>query len=182
MVNINFFEKKKKNITPWVITGTALILSGLLVFYFSWMTSQIREDITINERQIEQQQAVVIELQRVNLIGDQVNQLKRGAETLQANKYPAKALYDEMIDQIPNLSDTLINQFIFSITGNVQLQLALPSEADVVSLQRQLLDLPYVTNVVLETIEVTGEAATYDTRFSIMIDRLSLSEVLSRDL
>lgn len=178
MVNINFFEKKKKNITPFIISFIALLLFGLLGGYFWWMTDSVKTETARNTEIINNQANEISELQRVNLIGDQVSTLVNQRDTLRQNQFPVDALYDDVLSQLPSNSAT-VERFFFTITGNVQLEITFDNDQHVVSMQRNLVNLPYVTSVTLETVDVNN--AAYMTQFTLMIDRTQASEVLTND-
>lgn len=179
MVNINFFEKKKKNITPFLISVIALLLFGLLGGYFWWMTESIKTDTSRNRDTISQQADEISELQRVNLIGNQVSTLVNQRDTLMQNQFPLDDLYHDVLEQIPSQASASVERFFFTITGTVQLEIVFDNDQHVVDMQRNLVNLPYVTSVTLETIDVNDTA--YVTQFTLMIDRTQVSEVFSDD-
>lgn len=179
MVNINFFEKKKKNITPFLISVIALLLFGLLGGYFWWMTESIKTDTSRNRDQISQQADEISESQRVNLIGNQVSTLVNQRDTLMQNQFPLDELYHDVLEQIPSQASATVERFFFTITGTVQLEIIFDNDQHVVDMQRNLVNLPYVTSVTLETIDVNDTA--YVTQFTLMIDRTQVSEVFSDD-
>ena len=179
MVNINFFEKKKKNSTPLLITVIAVLLFGLLGGYFWWMTESIKTDISRNRDQISQQADEIKELQRINLIADQVSTLVNQRDTLMQNQYPLDDLYHDVLEQIPSQASASVERFFFTITGTVQLEIVFDNDQHVVDMQRNLVNLPYVTSVTLQTININDTA--YATQFTLMIDRTQVSEVFSDD-
>jgi cell division protein FtsB len=179
MVNINFFEKKKKNITPFLISVIAVLLFGLLGGYFWWMTESIKTDTSRNRDQISQQADEITELQRINLIGNQVSTLVNQRDTLMQNQFPLDDLYHDVLEQIPSQASASVERFFFTITGTVQLEIVFDNDQHVVDMQRNLVNLPYVTSVTLETIDINDTA--YATQFTLMIDRTQVSEVFSDD-
>ncbi|GEM03809.1 hypothetical protein HMI01_07970 [Halolactibacillus miurensis] len=179
MVNINFFEKKKKNITLFLISVIALLLFGLLGGYFWWMTESIKTDTSRNRDTISQQADEISESQRVNLIGNQVSTLVNQRDTLMQNQFPLDDLYHDVLEQIPSQASATVERFFFTITGIVQLEIIFDNDQHVVDMQRNLVNLPYVTSVTLETIDVNDTA--YVTQFTLMIDRTQVSEVFSDD-
>lgn len=183
MVNINFFEKKKKNSTPLLITVIAVLLFGLLGGYFWWMTESIKTDISRNKDQISQQEDEIKELQRTNSIVKEVSTLVKQRDTLMQNQYPLDDLYHDLLEQIPSQASASVERFFFTITGTVpgtvQLEIVFDNDQHVVDMQRNLVNLPYVTSVTLETIDINDTA--YATKFTLMIDRTQVSEVFSDD-
>ena len=179
MVNINFFEKKKKNSTPLLITVIAVLLFGLLGGYFWWMTESIKTDISRNKDQISQQEDEIKELQRINSFVKQVSTLVNQRDTLMQNQYPLDDLYHDVLEQIPSQASASVERFFFTITGTVQLEIVFDNDQHVVDMQRNLVNLPYVTSVRLETIDINDTA--YATKFTLVIDRTEVSEVFSDD-
>lgn len=179
MVNINFFEKKKINITPFVLMVIALLLFSFIAFYFWWMTTSILSKTENNQALIASQELQIKEWQRVNLISDQVTTLVEQRDQLSTTQFPVTALYNDLLAQLPNETDALIERFFFTITGNLQLECVFNNDQDVVLMHRQLVNLPYVTDVTLETVEISD--TDYVTRFTLMIDRNQVSEVLTDD-
>ncbi len=178
MVNINFFEKKKKNVTLFLISFIALLLFGLLGGYFWWMTETIETNTSRNIDIINNQADEISELQRVNLIGDQVSTLVNQRDTLMQNQFPVDALYDDLLEQLPS-NTASVERFFFTIDGNVQMEITFDNDQHVVNMHRNLVNLPYVTSVTLETVDVND--TVYVTQFTLMIDRAQISEVLSDD-
>src|SRR5690554_5111839 len=150
MVNINFFEKKKKNSTPLLITVIAVLLFGLLGGYFWWMTESIKTDISRNRDQISQQADEITELQRINLIANQVSTLVNQRDTLMQNQFPLDDLYHDVLEQIPSQTSASVERFFFTITGTVELEIVFDNDQHVVDMQRNLVNLPYVTSMTLE--------------------------------
>lgn len=178
MININFFEKKQRNVTPFLIGFIAFFLLGALAGYFLWMTYSIEAKTERNVTQINQQADEIRVLQRVNLIGDQVTALKGQRDTLREQQFPLYELYMDVMKQLPT-QETTVEYFYFTLTGTIQMDVVFNQDQDIVQMQRNLLQLPYVTSVTLETIEVSE--SEYLTQFNLTIDRLKVSEVLNQN-
>lgn len=180
MVNINFFEKKKINITPFVLSIIALLLFGFIAIYFWWMTTATLSKTEDNQALIASQELQIREWQRVNLISDQVTTLVDQRDQLRNKQFPVTALYNDILAQLPNGTDASSERFFFTISGNMQLECVFNNDQDIVLMQRNLVNLSYVTDVTLETVEISE--TDYVTRFTLMIDRNLVSEVLTNDI
>lgn len=181
MININFFEKKKKDVTPFILILVTIIALTVLSGYFYWMSDTLANEETNKLNQIEQQRQVVLELQRVNLIENQVVQLENDANQLSEKKYPTHDLYQLIIAQIPAGDDNVLNTYNFTAPSNIQMTLELSNEQDVGILYQNLLRLSFIEHLSLESIIIDLELDTYELSYSLLIDYDTLIEVTSHD-
>ena len=182
MIEINFFEKKKKNYSPLILA--AIFLVGLLVIgaYVLLMNASLQNQYDDNLAKISDQQALVTELKQTQAFSNQVRELSNQLELLQENQYPTPFLY-QAVDQLLPESDALyLHDYTFSIDDGIRLSVQLVGLDQVAELTRSLTDLSFVTNVDLEVVDLTNSNEYhYLVNFQAKIDRDQLSEVTQDD-
>ena len=182
MIEINFFERKKKNYSPLILA--AIFLVGLLVIgaYVLLMNASLQNQYDDNLAKISEQQALVTELKQTQAFSNQVRELSNQLELLQENQYPTPFLY-QTVDQLLPESDALyLHDYTFSINDGIRLSVQLADLDQVIDVQRSLFDLPFVTHVELETVNlVNQDELHYLVNLTAEIDRDLLNEVIKND-
>ncbi|MBM7541787.1 hypothetical protein [Amphibacillus cookii] len=182
MIEINFFEKKKKNLIPYLLIG--LFLVGLMITsgYLTLASIQLNKQYEITHNLIQEQSIIINDLQHVNLLANQVDQLASDLDNLVDNKHPTVFLNDDILQQLPDNPATVIIDFRYTIQGDLLLELQLTDANAVSTLTRDLQALAYITAVELEAMELVNEIeANYQVNLTISIDHVKLSEVAMDD-
>ncbi|WP_017472728.1 hypothetical protein [Amphibacillus jilinensis] len=182
MIEINFFEKKKKNLIPYLLMGVLLLGIMSISGYFILTSIQLNKQNQTNQSLIQEQSTIIDELQHVHLLANQVDQLANDLNRLIDIKHPTVFLNDNILQQLPVDPATTIVDFNYTIQGDLLLELQLADANAVSSLTRDLLALTYVTTVELEAIDLINEVeADYQVNLTIGIDQIQLSEVAKDD-
>jgi len=94
MIEINFFERKKKNYSPLILV--AIFLVGLLVVgaYVMLMNKSLENQHRDNLTKISEQQPRVNELKQIQVFSDQVRELSHQLELLDGSQYPTPLVYE----------------------------------------------------------------------------------------
>lgn len=182
MIEINFFERKKKNYSPLILV--AIFIVGLLVIgaYVLIMNSNLQSQYQDNISKINQQQSLVSELKLNQILSKQVNELTNKYEQLDKNQYPTPFLYETIRDLLPQSDGLYLYDYTFSIDGGLTLSVQLTGLDQVTELTRNLTELAFVTSVDLQTVDLVNQnESLYIANIKIGIDRDQLSEVTQND-
>lgn len=178
MININFFEKKKLNVLPYIIGGVFFLFLLLMGIYF-FVTRAFYEN-TIDEKQTwlsDHAESVVL--------SRQINQLDRLAtesdtvqETLQANQYPMDEIIVDIVSVIPNETER-IQSFHLSNPNQIVLRLEDTQSTMAQTIVEDLLEKDYVIGVqFLQAENSTIEDTQF--RFEMIID-IDANNLLEED-
>lgn len=177
MIQINFFEKKKINILPYIIGVTFFVFLLLIGAYF-FMTR------SFHERTVEDNQAWLTDNAGSVVLSRQISQLDRLAnesdmvqETLQHNQYPMDDIIVDIVSTIPNEA---IRVQSFSITNPNQITLRLEEtdSAMAQSIVENLMAKDYVKDIQFLHAEMVNQEND-QLNFEMIIDidaRLLLEE------
>ncbi|HHU18794.1 MAG TPA: hypothetical protein GXZ58_00805 [Bacilli bacterium] len=182
MIEINFFEREKKNYSPLILV--AIFLVGLLVVsaYVMLMNTSLENQLRDNLTKISEQQPRVNELKQIQVFSDQVRELSHQLELLDGSQYPTPLVYETVYELLPQSDALYLHDYTFSIEEGLKLSVQLVHLDQVIDLQRSLLDLAFVTDVVLETVDlVSQDEQHYLVNIQVEIDRDLLSEVTQDD-
>ncbi|SEO93590.1 hypothetical protein SAMN04488134_1197 [Amphibacillus marinus] len=178
MIEINFFEQKKKNIVPYLMIGL-LFIGVVVVVSFLYLSSyRYSDQVQINQAKILEQEAIIAELEEVNLLADQVHQLQEDINQIEEQRNPTAYLYDQLHARLSAQDTIVVNSFTFDIEGLVTVELELEGAEQVGQLYRDYLELPYIMDVQLDSMQLVSESEQlYHVAFSITMSREQLSEV-----
>lgn len=182
MIEVNLFERKKKNYSPLILV--AIFMIGLFAIggYVLVANHNLQNQHEVNLVKINQQQAVVAELKETQTFSNQVRDLATDLELLQENQYPTPYIYQTINQLLPESDALYLHDYTFSINEGIRLSVQLVGLDQVIEIQRSLFDLPYVTHVELETVDlVNQDALHYLVNLKAEIDRDQLSEVIQND-
>ena len=182
MIEINFFERKKKNYSPLILV--AIFLAGLLIIggYVLLVNGNLQTKYDHNLAKINQQQPLVTELKQTQTFSNQVRELSGQLELLQENQYPTPFLYETVAQLLPESDALYLLDYTFSINEGIRLSVQLAGLDQVIDVQRSLFDLPFVTHVELETVNlVNQDELHYLVNLTAEIDRDLLNEVIKND-
>ena len=117
MIEINFFEKKKKNILPYTVVGIFLLSILLLGTYF-FITYTKQENLIEEKNQWLTDNTEDIALSREISQVDQLTiQSVSVQETLRSKQYPMDTLTKELMSFIPNEAEH-VSSFQLSESSN----------------------------------------------------------------
>ncbi|WP_440896001.1 PilN domain-containing protein [Amphibacillus sp. Q70] len=182
MIEINFFEKRKKNYSLLILACTFLMGMVLIGAYLLFMSQHLTNQYQENLRQIDEQQPLVSELEQIQYFSKQVNQLSNELEMLKDQQYPTVFLYETIRDLLPESEALYIHNYDFSLDEGLQLSVQLDDLEGVAKLDRAILNLPFITSVELIEVELIDQVEQhYVINLQADIDREQISEVTSDD-
>lgn len=182
MIEINFFERKKRNYSPLILVGVFLMGIVLISAYLLLMSNRLTNQYQENLRQIKEQQPTVTEFEQIQYFSKQLNQLSNELEILKEHQYPTVFLYETIRDLLPESEVLYIHNYDFSLDDGLQLSVQLDGLEQVAELDRVIFDLPFVTSVELINVDLINQADQhYVINLQADIDRDQVSEVTSDD-
>ncbi len=123
MIDINFFEKDKKNMSPYILVGI-FVLGLIVILTTSYLIfSQIVQQKEANLAKIEKQTDMVNEYQEVQLLQNQVSEIESQVSQIVDIKYPTVQLYEYVKSAVP--SNTIIIDYRFSLPGELYIRVHL---------------------------------------------------------
>lgn len=163
MFEVNFFEKKQRNLLPYLIGAGFLLLLILTGAYFFSMQAYYTRTETRNQEwlQTEKEQLLVSkQMQDYERLTEQAAENKAAFEALQ---YPMAYVMDAVTRQIPNREQQLT---VFNKNETDQLTLVLDglTVTEISETVEKFRGLPYVTEVHVIRLEnqVDGAGATVE--------------------
>jgi len=179
MININFFEKKKVNVLPYLmITGFLLLLGGLGAYFYLMQENYIQveaESVAWIERETDN----VLLSKQMQGVDRLTNESITTQETLVDLRYPMVYVTEEIASLVPDEGDNVVS---FQLTNPAQFVLTLENmTVDQGSeLVNDLGELPYVTQVNYLRLESQSES-NYLLELTIDMNEERLREAVSGD-
>lgn len=178
MINVNFFEKKKLNVLPYIIGGIFFLFLLLMGAYF-FVTRAFYEN------KIDEKQTWLSDNVESVVLSRQISQLDRLAtesdtvqETLQANQYPMDEIIVDIVSVIPNETER-IQSFHLSNPNQIVLRLEDTQSTMAQTIVEDLLEKDYVIGVqFLQAENSTIEDTQF--RFEMIID-IDANNLLEED-
>lgn len=175
MIEVNFFEKKARNVLPHVMIAFFLIgLLAISVYFFLLHGLYVSEANQNN--QIIQQQSEDVELARdMQAIDGLTVQNNQTIMTLENEQYPIVYLTEAISDIIPNSEEAVLS-FDLSDGNTIVLQLnqsAVENSADLIVAFEEL---TYTSRVQMNRLEQLSEDGDVFMELSLIVDESALRE------
>ncbi|WP_226036531.1 hypothetical protein [Aquibacillus saliphilus] len=169
MVEINFIEKKKYNLVPY-LTGAffilLLVLSGLLL---NWQHTNQQQELQSIQQQLNDNLTEQQELTSLQGIQEQRVTLKEQINHLQTAIYPTVPLLDRMIALLPE--NGYFTNYSFSINEGLTIDIRVNEIEQIAGYTHALEIQNFVDNVTLSTVQMeTTENTTYFASFQLQIN------------
>lgn len=179
MVEINFFEKKARNVLPHLMGGLFVLGVLLIGFYFFLMHGlYARQDFQNMERIRQQSEDVALsrEMQSLNW---QIEQNWQAVSDLEASRYPVIFLTEDVANIIPDSEAAIIG---FSLNSSEELVLELNQDlvqnsADLIS---RFENQPYVDFVLFDRLDSELEGEGHVIQLTLILDPITLREEAGR--
>lgn len=156
MIEINFFERKEKNVLPHLMV--LIFLAGLTAigFYFFMMHGlYTRQDYT-NSQLIQQRSEEVALSRELEQIDRSTIQNSAAILTLESDQYPLVFLTEELAGMIPDEENVVVS-FQLTETNEVLIQINNSMIDDSSDLIAQFEQVPYITRVHMNRLEQQSE-------------------------
>ncbi|WP_368646309.1 hypothetical protein AB4027_05360 [Alkalibacterium putridalgicola] len=179
MININFFEKKKVNVLPYLmITGFFLLLAGLGTYFYLMQENYIQAEAE-NVAWIERETENVLLSRQMQGVDRLTNESISTQDTLVGQRYPMVYITEEIAAQVPDEGENVVS---FQLTNPAQFVLTLENMTvnEGSELVNRLEDLPYVSQVNYLRLESQNNEE-YLLELTIDMNETRLREVVSSD-
>lgn len=179
MIEINFFEKKKKNIVP--IIYTVIFLLGILLIggyvggshvYFARQTS--RNQAFIDENQVE-----VVEARRKERVLTQLVETENDMTQLTTDRHPTIFLYDEIHEVFAD-ADNTVQVYQFTVGEPLYIELMNIDLDMAAHYMVELQAVSFIDHVELNSTYLE-ESDEYRAEFQLMINEEVLREEWRED-
>lgn len=146
MMNVNFFEKKKINLLPYIIGGFFVVLLAAIGIYLFLARTNYQNTIEEKNNWIMDNSEQVVLSREISQVIGVMNDSESTQEILRENQYPMFELTTDLASAVPNEQDRIVS---FSLSGETQVTLVLentePSEA--LAIVENLEEKTYVDSV-----------------------------------
>ena len=168
MINVNFFEKKKINILPYIVGGIFFITLLLMGIYFFITRSIYTNTIDDNNNWLSENAESVVLSRQINQLDRLATESDTVQETLQANQYPMDKIIVDIVSVIPNEAER-IQSFHINSPNQITLRLEDTQSTMTQTIVEDLLLEDYVTGVQFLQAENSTIEDT-QLRFEMIID------------
>lgn len=179
MININFFEKKKVNVLPYLMMVGFFLVLGALGAYFYLMQENYIEVEAENVAWIERETDNVLLSKQMQGVDRLTNESITTQETLVDQRYPMVYITKEIASQVPDESENVVS---FQLTDPSQFTLTLENMTvdEGSQLVNVLEDFTYVSQVNYLRLENQTDT-DYMLELTIDMSEERLREVVSSD-
>lgn len=168
MINVNFFEKKKTNILPYIIGGIFLLLLLFMGLYIFLTRMYLENSIEESNTWISENTEEVVLSRRISQVDQLTNQAITVQNTLKEIQYPMNTLTEDLTTAIPNETDRVAS---FQLTETNQVTLILENTEATMgqNIVEDIESRPYVTGV--QFLSAQSESQEEDAfRFELIVD------------
>lgn len=146
MINVNFFEKKKVNILPYIVGGIFLLVLLLMGAFFFVSRSLYANTIEDNTAWLSENAESVVLSRQISQLDRLATESDTVQETLQETQYPMDDIINDIVTVIPNEAER-IQSFHISTPNQITLRLENTQSTIAQSIVEDLLKKDYVTSV-----------------------------------
>lgn len=175
MIEINFFEKKARNVLPHLMI--VFFFAGVMIvgiYFFLMHGLYVRQDQ--NSMQLLQQRSEEVSVARnMSRVDRAITMNEQAMTVLEANQYPLVYLTEDITGVIPDSEETVVT-FTLNETNELMVQLDQSLVEESAELITDLEMLPYVTRVNMTRLENQGEDAGHLIELTLDIDEQILKE------
>ncbi|WP_423189178.1 hypothetical protein ACO1PF_11385 [Alkalibacterium sp. f15] len=181
MININFFEKKKVNVLPYLMMAGFLLLLAALGAYFFLMREHYSEVETENIAWIESETDNVLLSRQMQSIDRLTEESIITQDILVGQRYPMVYVTEEIASQVANEEESVVSfqlttpdQFIFTLEN-----MSVDEGSELVN---EMGDLAYVSRVNYLRLENQAQDSdNYILELTIDMSEERLREVVNSD-
>lgn len=173
MIEINFTEKKKTDVSYYLIIAIALVVSlGIGIFFYAYQSimesksETLSAEKTTNDRTLEDLNHYLVTDQQIKTLEKQIDQLK-------VDVFPTTFILQDTKASLPNENSTLLS-FSFKKTEGITMELQVESYKRIAEFSRALTNKAYIDQLQLDEVIRSGE--NYVATFSFKLVEDSLPE------
>ena len=167
-MNINFFEKKKVNILPYIAGGIFVFLLLMMGLYFFIVRTNYTKTIEESNQWMTANAEEVSLSREISELDQGYNQAVSAQQALIESQYPLYTLVNDLASLIPNELDRVSS---FQMIGPDQVTLILEGTETTMgqTVVEAIEERPYVTQVQILRAQVQNEEET-EFEFELIID------------
>ena len=176
MFEVNFFEKKQKNVLPYILSGIFFFLFVLLGIYFFSMQLYYNNAEVRNQEwlQMEEEELKISrQMQEYDQLTQQVGDNKVAFETMQ---YPMAYVSKTILENIPN-AEKHVSIFNKNETNQLTLVLEDLTPAEVSATVEKIKTVPFISTVHFIRMENQTDGVGSVVELWLEIDETALEEV-----
>lgn len=148
MININFFEKKERNVLPYIVGGLFFLLLFIMAIYFFFARVYYRETISDKNDWMNDQAEEFVLSKEMSKLDKQYNESVQLQEKLKESQYPMDKLSKDISASVPD-ELTRISSLQYLETDQLTLTLENTDPKTAQIIIESIENLPYVTGLQL---------------------------------
>ncbi|MDL4841672.1 hypothetical protein [Aquibacillus rhizosphaerae] len=175
MVEINFLERSKKNIVPYILVVLLVLLLGITVVGLQWQVSYQEEQLSSYKDQLNANLEEQRNLENIEGIQNQRQTLKEQVNEVELSIFPTLSILDKMIILLPEKA--YFENYTFTIQDGLYLDIRVESVEQVAAYTNILEMQNFVEVVDVSTINQTDSG--YIASLYVALNEQSLTEEAS---
>lgn len=175
MIEVNFFEKKAKNVLSHVMVLFFFVGLLALSVYFFLLHGLYVSEANQNNQMIQQQSEDVALAREIQSIDRLTEQNSQTILTLENERYPIVYLTEDIARIIPDSEDT-IQSFELTEGSDLLIQLNQSAVANSAELITVFEELSYISRVQMNRLEQQGEEDEHLIELLLILDEAALRE------
>lgn len=169
MININFFEKEKTNILPYIVGGIFFLLLLLMGLYFFMVRGQLNSSIENNNHWLSENAEEVVLSRRISRVDQLQSESIDVQEHLRTIQQPTNELIEDLVAVIPNEADR-VSTLQLTESNQVMLILENIETNEGHAIVENLQALPFVNDVQFLYAENQTTSDDEDFRYELTVD------------
>lgn len=109
MMNVNFFEKKKINILPYIVGGAFFVFLLLMGLYFFLTRTHYEQTVEENNRWLSDNAESVVMSRQISRLDDLAVQSIAVQENLRSNQYPMNEIAADLASTVPDETNQIVS-------------------------------------------------------------------------
>lgn len=172
MIEINLIEKKKRNISSYLLIGITFFIVISVSISFLLYHGQLANQIDALTQTKAEQSLVLSHTREQTEVINQVEKLDQQTNQLQTALFPTIYLLNQVDAVLPE--QNRIESFYFTLSDGLRVQVQAPSISDTSQYARAMSELNFIDHARLVNLEERSEQ--YIATFTFMIKRDSILE------
>ncbi|MRH42970.1 hypothetical protein GH741_09760 [Aquibacillus halophilus] len=177
MVEINFIEKKKINIVPFIIAAVFTLLLAASVYLLSWQHTTQQQQLQSIQQQLDNNLAKQEELTSLLNLHEQRTTLEQQITSVEAEIFPTLPLLDSLVGLLPE--NTYFSNYSFSIDSGLMIDIRTDDIDQVAAYSNLLEQQSFIENIILSTVS-RNEPDNYIASFQLQINQDAWKEEVNR--
>ena len=176
MFEVNFFEKKQKNVLPYILSGIFFFLLTLLGIYFFSMQLYYNNAEVRNQEWLQAEEEEISISRRMQEYDQLTQQVEENKVTFEAMQYPMGDVTKTILEKVPN-AEKYVSIFNKNETNQITLVLEGLTATEVSATVEKFKTVPFVSTVHFIRMENQPDGAGSIVELWLEIDESALEEV-----